>query len=221
MVLRGISLKVGGAETAVVAGHNGAGKSTLLKTIFGLVSPRRGSIRFNEREISRRNTVERLEQGIGYSPQGAQVFPTMTVRENLELGGYTLSSRSELREGLDRVCALFPSLYERKELKAGSLSGGERQMLSMGIALMRSPRLYLLDEPSGGLAPKYVERLFEAIGAVRKMYGTSILLVEQNLKAALDVADRVYVLAGGRIAFSGTPGQLRHAEELGTFLQTG
>jgi branched-chain amino acid transport system ATP-binding protein len=198
-VVHGVSLEVGAGEVVALIGHNGAGKSTLLKAIFGVLPPRSGKVLLDEHDVTRRGVLEHLDLGIGFSPQGAQVFPTMTVADNLELGGYTIRGMDDVRKQQERVYALFPILQERRNAKAGVLSGGERRMLAMGMALMRSPRLYLLDEPSGGLAPLYVERLFDTVRQVNQELGTAILLVEENLHQVLTIASRVYVMSGGRI----------------------
>ena len=165
-------------------------------------------------DVTRRGVLDHLDRGICFSPQGAQVFPTLSVADNLELGGYTLRQKDDVRRQQQLIYELFPILFERRDAQAGVLSGGERRMLAMSIALMRSPRLYLLDEPSGGLAPLYVERLFSIIQQINRDLGTAILLVEENLRQALSVASRVYVMGGGRITLHRAADSLRDADEL-------
>lgn len=213
-VVHGVSLEVAAGEVVALIGHNGAGKSTLLKAIAGVLPPRRGQILVDGEDVTQRGVLDHLDRGIGYSPQGAQVFPTLSVADNLELGGYTVPRLDAVRRQQERIYELFPILAERRGAKAGVLSGGERRMLAMGIALMRAPRLYLLDEPSGGLAPLYVERLYGIIAQINRDLGTAILLVEENLKAALGVASRVYVMGGGRITFTRAADHLRDEDEL-------
>ena len=211
--LKGISLDVGPNEIVTLIGSNGAGKSTTLRAINGLVHPREGSIVFQGEDISNRPPHEVVELGISQSPEGRRVFPRMSVTENLELGAYQRKDRDGIAEDTDRVYGLFPRLEERKSQKAGTLSGGEQQMLAIGRALMARPKLLLLDEPSMGLAPIFVERIFEIIVEINKQ-GTPVLLVEQNALMALDVADRGYVLETGSIALSGDAKDLRENEQV-------
>jgi branched-chain amino acid transport system ATP-binding protein len=211
--LKGISLDVGPSEIVTLIGSNGAGKSTTLRAINGLVHPREGSIVFQGEDISNRPPHEVVELGISQSPEGRRVFPRMSVTENLELGAYQRKDRDGIAEDTDRVYGLFPRLEERKSQKAGTLSGGEQQMLAIGRALMARPKLLLLDEPSMGLAPIFVERIFEIIVEINKQ-GTPVLLVEQNALMALDVADRGYVLETGSIALSGAAKDLRENEQV-------
>ena len=211
--LKGISLDVGPNEIVTLIGSNGAGKSTTLRAINGLVHPREGSIVFQGEDISNRPPHEVVELGISQSPEGRRVFPRMSVTENLELGAYQRKDRDGIVEDTDRVYGLFPRLEERKGQKAGTLSGGEQQMLAIGRALMARPKLLLLDEPSMGLAPIFVERIFEIIVEINKQ-GTPVLLVEQNALMALDVADRGYVLETGSIALSGAAKDLRENEQV-------
>jgi branched-chain amino acid transport system ATP-binding protein len=211
--LKGISLDVGPSEIVTLIGSNGAGKSTTLRAINGLVHPREGSIVFQGEDISNRPPHEVVELGISQSPEGRRVFPRMSVTENLELGAYQRKDRDGIAEDADRVYGLFPRLEERKSQKAGTLSGGEQQMLAIGRALMARPKLLLLDEPSMGLAPIFVERIFEIIVEINKQ-GTPVLLVEQNALMALDVADRGYVLETGSIALSGAAKDLRENEQV-------
>ena len=214
-VVHGVSLGIEEGETVALVGHNGAGKSTLLKAIFGMIPPRGGCISFNGQDITQASPAHHLELGIAYSPQGAEVFPAMPVADNLRLGGYTLKDSRSVNESMERIYEMFPVLFERRNAKAGVLSGGERQMLAMGIALMRSPKLYLLDEPSGGLAPKYVEKVFVTIQRIAAEFSTALLLVEQNLLEALEVSHRVFVMANGVLVFQGTPADIGSVEQLG------
>jgi branched-chain amino acid transport system ATP-binding protein len=211
--LKGISIVVLDGEIVTLIGANGAGKSTTLRSINGLNRPREGKITFQGREITSTPAHEIVKRGIAQSPEGRRLFPRMSVVENLEMGAFQRSDRSELREDMDRVFSLFPRLAERKTQKAGTMSGGEQQMLAIGRALMAHPKLLLLDEPSMGLAPIFVERIFETIVEVNKQ-GTSILLVEQNALMALDTADRGYVLETGTIALADDAKALRENEQV-------
>ena len=202
--LKGISLNVGQGEIVTLIGANGAGKSTTLRSINGLNNPRRGRIRFQGRDITHASAHDIVEQGISQSPEGRRLFPRMSVLENLEMGTFQRGDRGDRKavgEDLERVYELFPRLNERKAQKAGTLSGGEQQMVAIGRALMARPKLLLLDEPSMGLAPIFVERIFEIIREINSQ-GTPILLVEQNALMALDVANRGYVLETGKIALA-------------------
>ena len=197
--LKGISLEVEEGEIVTLIGSNGAGKSTTLRSISGLTPPRSGSIKFDGRELGETAPQEIVERGISQSPEGRRVFPRMTVRENLELGAYL--RKDEIASDLDRVFDLFPRLKEREKQKAGTMSGGEQQMLAIGRALMARPTLLLLDEPGMGLAPILVERIYETIREINRQ-GTTVLLVEQNANAALDVSNRGYVLETGTVALA-------------------
>ena len=196
--LKGISIEVHEGEIVTLIGANGAGKSTTLRSINGLNHPREGTITFQGTDITDTAPHEIVRMGISQSPEGRHVFPRMSVLENLEMGAYQRENRSEISQDLDRVYTLFPRLQERRTQKAGTLSGGEQQMLAMGRALMASPKLLLLDEPSMGLAPIFVEKIFEIIREINGQ-GTPILLVEQNARMALRVAHRGYVIQTGRI----------------------
>ena len=211
--LKGISLEVHEGEIVTLIGANGAGKSTTLRSINGLNHPRRGSIHFRGRDITRDPPHDIVRRGISQSPEGRKLFPRMSVLENLEMGAFQRSDRSELRGDLDRVYSLFPRLAERKQQRAGTLSGGEQQMVAIGRALMARPGLLLLDEPSMGLAPIFVERIFEIIVEINKQ-GTPILLVEQNALMALDVANRGYVLETGTVALADDAKALRENEQV-------
>jgi branched-chain amino acid transport system ATP-binding protein len=205
--LRDVSIEVHPGEVVSVIGSNGAGKSTLLKTISGMLRPRAGSISLNGNNISRAPTSKIVEKGISHVPEGRQVFPTMTVLENLEMGAQFPRTRKLLKETMEQVVTYFPRLKERLEQKAGTLSGGEQQMLAMGRGLMSLPTLMMLDEPSLGLAPVLVSTIFEIIEKINKQ-GTSILLIEQNVFHSLKIADRGYVLENGEIALSGAGQEL-------------
>jgi branched-chain amino acid transport system ATP-binding protein len=209
--LQDVSLTVDEGEVVTLIGANGAGKTTTLRTISGLVRPASGTIRFAGREISRLAPNEIVRAGISHSPEGRRVFPRMTVRENLELGAYTRRAKPEIAADLERVFAIFPRLKERYEQKAGTMSGGEQQMLAIGRALMSRPRLLLLDEPSLGLSPKLVQTIFEVIRDINAR-GTTILLIEQNARQALAVAARGYVLEVGAIAHAGAAADLAASE---------
>jgi branched-chain amino acid transport system ATP-binding protein len=211
--LKGVSLKVEEGECVTLIGSNGAGKSTTLRSISGLTPPRTGSIRLAGREISQLPPQEIVGLGICQSPEGRKVFHRMTVRENLELGGYLRRDQDGLRDDLERVFDLFPRLRERETQKAGTMSGGEQQMLAIGRALMGSPKLLLLDEPSMGIAPVLVERIYETIAEINRQ-GMTILLVEQNANFALEVSRRGYVLETGTVTLSGESGSLRDDPEV-------
>jgi branched-chain amino acid transport system ATP-binding protein len=200
--LRGVSLTVGEGETVTLIGANGAGKSTTIRTVSGLVRPRTGRVTFGGEDITRVPPHRLVERGICQAPEGRRVFANMTVQENLELGAFVHRHRpGQVREDLDRVLASFPRLRERLGQSAGTLSGGEQQMLAIGRALMSRPRLLLLDEPSLGLAPFLVHQIFEIIGAINAQ-GVTVLLVEQNAYQALRVASRGYVMETGRIVLA-------------------
>jgi branched-chain amino acid transport system ATP-binding protein len=205
--LKGISITVEEGEVVTLIGSNGAGKSTTLRSISGLTPPRKGSIRYQGDEISTLPAQEIVRLGISQSPEGRRCFQRMTVRENLELGAF-LRRDTNVRDDLERVLDLFPRLRERERQKAGTMSGGEQQMLAMGRALMADPMLLLLDEPSMGLAPILVDRIYETVREINKQ-GTTILLVEQNANYALDVSSRGYVLETGRVVLSDESAALR------------
>jgi branched-chain amino acid transport system ATP-binding protein len=210
--LKGISLEVEEGEIVTLIGSNGAGKSTTLRSISGLTPPRVGSIRFQDREIGETPPQEIVRLGISQSPEGRKIFPRMSVRENLDLGAY-LRRDQDVDSDLERVFDLFPRLKEREKQKAGTMSGGEQQMLAMGRALMARPKLLLLDEPSMGLAPVLVERIYETVEEINKQ-GTTILLVEQNANFALGVSNRAYVLEVGQITLSDESAALRENPEV-------
>src|SRR4051794_40092600 len=210
--LKGISIDIDEGEIVTLIGANGAGKSTTLRSISGLTPPRAGSIRFDGREIGETPPQDIVRLGISQSPEGRKIFPRMSVRENLDLGAY-LRRDEDVEADVKRVYELFPRLEERQKQKAGTMSGGEQQMLAIGRALMAKPKLLLLDEPSMGLAPILVERIYETVAEINNQ-GTTILLVEQNANFALDVSKRGYVLETGAIALSDEAGALRDNPEV-------
>jgi ABC-type branched-subunit amino acid transport system ATPase component len=201
-ILHDVSVHVSAGEIVSVIGPNGAGKSTAFKTIVGFVQPRRGRVVFNGEEITGLRPDLVLRRGLAYVPQGHLVFAQMTVLENLEMGAYTVADRAKVASALEAVYTLFPVLFERRRQKAGTMSGGEQQMVAIGRALMTSPRLVLLDEPSRGLAPRFVTLIFDKLVALRRA-GYTLMLVEQNAARALAIADRAYVLELGRNRFEG------------------
>ncbi|HUO74528.1 MAG TPA: ABC transporter ATP-binding protein [Solirubrobacteraceae bacterium] len=211
-ILEGISLQVGAGELVCLLGGNASGKSTTLKTILGLVRPRSGRVVLNGWDVTGWPVPQRIAHGLAIVPENRRLFGDMTVRENLELGA-VLQDRSTFAEDLERVHALFPRLYERREQLAGTLSGGEQQMVAMGRALMSRPKLLLMDEPSMGLAPALVQQNFRIIKEVHEA-GVSVLMVEQNATMALSIADRGYVLSTGEIVLEGPAAELLHHEDL-------
>jgi branched-chain amino acid transport system ATP-binding protein len=202
MALRGISLEVKAGQLVALIGANGAGKSTTLRAISGLVAPRSGSMLFEGKEIAGARPPRVVASGIAHCPEGRRVFPHMTVEENLDMGAYLRTNPADISVDRDRIYGQFPRLAERRKQAAGTLSGGEQQMLAIGRALMSRPRLIMFDEPSLGLAPNIVERTFAIIRGIRDA-GTTVLLVEQNAFAALEMCDHAYLLEGGRIVLSG------------------
>ena len=211
--LKGISVTVEEGECVTLIGSNGAGKSTTLRSISGLTPPREGSIKFEDTEIGEVPPQEIVERGISLAPEGRHIFPRMTVRENLDLGAYLRKDRDGIDNDRERVYALFPRLKERERQKGGTMSGGEQQMLAIGRALMANPRLLLLDEPSMGIAPILVERIYETIAEINRQ-GTTILLVEQNANYALEVSKRGYVLETGKVALEDKSSALRTNPEV-------
>lgn len=205
--LTGISMHVESGEVVTLIGANGAGKTTTLRTITGLLQPREGKISFEGEDISGRPTHRLVARGISMAPEGRGVFSNLSVRENLQMGAYLKKDKRAIADEMERTFRMFPRLKERESQKAGTLSGGEQQMLAIGRALMSQPRLLLLDEPSLGLAPLVVHTIFEAIDDI-KSKGTTILLVEQNAHAALKHSDRAYVLETGRIVMEGASAEL-------------
>jgi len=211
-ILQDSNLVVREGELVCLLGGNASGKSTTLKTILGLVSPHTGTVRLAGEDVTRMPTAHRIRRGLSIVPENRRLFGPMTVLENLEMGAY-LRPRSDLKEEFERVYSLFPLLYERRSQLAGTLSGGEQQMVAMGRALMSTPRLLLMDEPSMGLAPILVERSFEIIEQVNKA-GVAMLVVEQNANVSLSIADRGYVLSTGRIVLEGKAAELLENEDL-------
>jgi branched-chain amino acid transport system ATP-binding protein len=211
-ILQDVNLEVGEGELVCLLGGNASGKSTTLKTILGIVPQRSGSVILGGENVTRFSTSRRIERGLAIVPENRRLFGPMTVLENLEMGAY-LRPRADLKEDLDRVYSLFPHLAERRKQLAGTLSGGEQQMVAMGRALMGRPKLLLMDEPSMGLAPILVERSFEIIQQVHES-GVAMLVVEQNANMALSIADRGYVLSTGRIVLEGKANELLEHEDL-------
>ena len=211
-ILHDVDLLLGEGEIVSIIGPNGAGKSTLLKTIFGLLHPRRGSVYLQQKEITGEKPERLVKQSISYVPQVFNIFPSMTIQENLEMGAFTRTD--DFRGRIDEIYELFPVLGERRHQRAGNLSGGQRQMVAMGRALMLDPQVLLLDEPSAGLAPKFVSMIFERITDINNA-GVSLILVEQNAREALNMAHRGYVLATGRNVLDGEAKALLANEEVG------
>ena len=210
-ILQGLSLDVRPGELVCLLGGNASGKSTTLKTVLGIVRPRNGSVHFAGEDVTARSTSYRIGKGIAIVPENRRLFAPMTVRENLEMGAYLRGGGKN--EDFDRVYELFPLLHERRSQLAGTLSGGEQQMVAMGRALMSKPKLLLMDEPSMGLAPILVERSFEIISQVHES-GVAMLVVEQNANVSLSIADRGYVLSTGRLVLEGKAAELRENEDL-------
>lgn len=211
--LKGISFEVNEGEIVALIGANGAGKTTTLHTVTGLLKAAAGSIRFNERDITKVRGDKIVSMGMAHVPEGRRVFADLTVFENLKLGAYTRKDKTEIEETLAMIYKRFPRLLERKNQPAGTLSGGEQQMLAMGRALMSKPRLIVLDEPSMGLSPIYVNEIFDIIQEINKT-GTTVLLVEQNAKKALSIANRAYVLETGEVVLSGDAKELMNDDSV-------
>lgn len=211
--IKGISFEVNEGEVIALIGANGAGKTTILHTITGLLSPKKGSVIFEGKDITKVPAHKIVSLGMAHVPEGRRVFAELSVYQNLKMGAYTRKDKAEIARTLEMVYKRFPRLEERKNQLAGTLSGGEQQMLAMGRALMSSPKLLMLDEPSMGLAPILVEQIFDIIKELHAG-GTTILLVEQNAQAALSVADRAYVLETGRISLSGTGAELMASDRV-------
>ncbi len=213
-ILHGLSMTVAPGEIVAVVGPNGAGKSTAMKAVFGLVQLRSGRIRFDDADITRLRSDQIVRLGICFVPQSDNVFPTLSVQENLEMGAFIRSD--DIRPQLERVFELFPPLREKRRQSAGTLSGGQRQMVAMSRALMLEPKLMLLDEPTAGLSPKFMDQIFAIVRQINRL-GVAILMVEQNAKQALAIADRGYVLAMGETRHAGTGAELladRHVAEM-------
>ncbi len=210
-ILQGLTLRIEPGELVCLLGGNASGKSTTLKTVLGIVSPRNGSVSFDGEDVTRRSTSYRIRKGMAIVPENRRLFAPMTVLENLQMGAYLHGGGT--KEDFDRVYELFPLLHERRGQLAGTLSGGEQQMVAMGRALMSKPKLLLMDEPSMGLAPILVERSFEIIKQVHES-GVAMLVVEQNANVSLSIADRGYVLSTGRLVLEGPAASLREDEDL-------
>ena len=209
--LKGVSIRVEEGEVVTLIGSNGAGKSTTLKTISGLLKPRRGNVQFQEKRLDQMAADDIVRIGVAQAPEGRRIFSRMTVMENLEMGAYSRTDRSAVKEDIERVFELFPRLKERRGQKGGTMSGGEQQMLAIGRAMMSNPKVLLLDEPSMGLSPILVETIFQVVQDINKL-GTTILLVEQNALLALQVANRGYVLQTGAIVMEDTGQNLLKSE---------
>jgi len=206
-VLHGVSVEINAGEVVCLLGANAAGKTTTMKTIFGLLRPKKGSIVFNGKHIERRLPGDIVRMGMALVPEARRIFPRMSVLENLEMGAFTRNNRVEIRQDIDHVCTIFPRLKERLKQQAGTMSGGEQQMLAMARALMSRPRMICMDEPSMGLSPLLVETVFGTIQRIRSE-GVTVFLVEQNASMALSLADRGYVLQTGKIVLSDTAANL-------------
>ena len=215
--IRGVSLKVRKGEIATVLGSNGAGKTTILKTISGIIDPRKGSIEFKGQDITARDPAFIVQQGLSHVPEGREVFPLLSVHDNLLMGAYTRKDRDGVARDMEAVYRYFPILKERTAQDAGLLSGGQQQMLSISRAIMAAPDLILLDEPSLGLSPKLTKEIFEIVVRINRERGTTILLVEQNANMALNAADYGYVLENGRIVMEDTCAHLREKEDIKEF----
>jgi branched-chain amino acid transport system ATP-binding protein len=215
--IRGVSLKVTKGEIATVLGSNGAGKTTILKTISGIIDPSRGSIQFNGEDITAVDPTVVVQKGLSHVPEGREVFPLLSVRDNLLMGAYTRKDRDQVARDIEGVFGYFPILRERAAQDAGLLSGGQQQMLAISRALMASPKLILLDEPSLGLSPKLTKEIFEIVVRINRERGTTILLVEQNANMALNASDYGYVLENGRIVMEDTCERLRDKDDIKEF----
>ena len=215
--IRGVSLKVKQGEIATVLGSNGAGKTTILKTISGIIDPRKGSIEFQGKDITAKDPAFIVQQGLSHVPEGREVFPLLSVRENLLMGAYTRKDRDGVARDMESVYSYFPILRERATQDAGLLSGGQQQMLAISRAIMAAPHLILLDEPSLGLSPKLTKEIFEIVVRINRERGTTILLVEQNANMALNASDHGYVLENGRIVMEDTCERLREKEDIKEF----
>lgn len=211
--LKGVTLNIEEGEIVTLIGANGAGKSTLLKTLSGLIKPKKGSIEYLGKPVAGKPAQSIVKAGMSHVPEGRRVFSNMTVEENLELGAFLRKDKQEIQKNLQKVYEIFPRLFERKKQLAGTLSGGEQQMLAMGRAIMAKPKLLLLDEPSMGLAPIIVRTIFQVIQEINEE-GTTVLLVEQNAHMALSIAHRGYVIETGKVVLSGSAQELQESDEL-------
>jgi branched-chain amino acid transport system ATP-binding protein len=217
MAIRGISFAVPKGQIVTILGANGAGKTTVLKTISGVMDPQKGSVTFDGREVQRMDPDKVMRLGLGHVPEGREVFPFLTVRENLQMGAYTRKDADGIAQDMEMVFGYFPVLKERAEQRAGQLSGGEQQMLSISRALMGRPKMMLLDEPSLGLSPKLVKEIFEIIKRINRERGVTVLLVEQNANMALQTGDYGYVLEVGRIVMEDSCARLLEKEDIKEF----
>jgi len=215
--IRGVSLQVGQGQIATVLGSNGAGKTTILKTISGIIDPRKGSVEFKGQDITARDPATIVQQGLVHVPEGREVFPLLSVHDNLLMGAYTRRDRDAVARDMEAVFGYFPILRERQKQDAGLLSGGQQQMLAISRALMAAPELILLDEPSLGLSPKLTKEIFEIVVRINRERGTTMLLVEQNANMALNAADHGYVIENGRIVMEDTCERLREKDDIKEF----
>jgi len=215
--IRGVSLRVGQGQIATVLGSNGAGKTTILKTISGIIDPRKGSIEFKGQDITARDPATIVQQGLVHVPEGREVFPLLSVHDNLLMGAYTRRDRDAVARDMEAVFGYFPILRERQKQDAGLLSGGQQQMLAISRALMAAPELILLDEPSLGLSPKLTKEIFEIVVRINRERGTTMLLVEQSANMALNAADHGYVIENGRIVMEDTCERLREKDDIKEF----
>jgi branched-chain amino acid transport system ATP-binding protein len=215
--IRGVSLEVARGRIGTVLGSNGAGKTTILKTISGIIDPRKGTVEFAGENITARDPAEVVQRGLSHVPEGREVFPLLTVHDNLMMGAYTRRDRDAVGRDLEAVYGYFPILRERSRQEAGLLSGGQQQMLSISRALMAAPQMILLDEPSLGLSPRLTREIFEIVVRINRERGTTLLLVEQNAHMALNVADYGYVLENGRIVMEDTCERLREKDDIKEF----
>jgi branched-chain amino acid transport system ATP-binding protein len=212
--VHGVDLTLSKGETLLVLGHNGAGKTTLMQSVFGLTPPMAGQVFYEGRDVTARNPALNVADGLAFVPQGHAIFSSLTVRDNLELGAFVETDRSRIQKHLDDVFSMFPILKEREKQIAGTFSGGQKQMLAIGMALMHGPRVLILDEPSIGLAPNLVDRVMKSVEEIKRRFDASIVIVEQNVKYSLPVADRVVVLKTGGVIYEGDPEPLMDHQKL-------
>ncbi len=212
--VHGVDLTLNKGETLLVLGHNGAGKTTLMQSVFGLNPPMAGQVFYEGRDVTARNPALNVAGGLAFVPQGHAIFSSLTVRDNLELGAFVETDRPRIQKHLDDVFSMFPILKEREKQIAGTFSGGQKQMLAIGMALMHGPRVLILDEPSIGLAPNLVDRVMKSVEEIKRRFDASIIIVEQNVKYSLPVADRVVVLKTGGVIYEGDPEPLLDHQKL-------
>lgn len=212
--VHGVDLTLNKGETLLVLGHNGAGKTTLMQSVFGLNPPMAGQVFYEGRDVTARNPALNVADGLAFVPQGHAIFSSLTVRDNLELGAFVETDRPRIQKHLDDVFSMFPILKEREKQIAGTFSGGQKQMLAIGMALMHGPRVLILDEPSIGLAPNLVDRVMKSVEEIKRRFDASIIIVEQNVKYSLPVADRVVVLKTGGVIYEGDPEPLMDHQKL-------